>query len=82
MGGMDLPDNPTPSAKLFQREGVEEKKLEPGRCNVREIRGLILNMIRLHIYHITEVYCPDSPFPVVTLISWLGEYFIISTVNI
>ena len=82
MGGMDLPDNPAPSAKLLQREGVEEKKLEPGRCKVREIRGLILNMIRLHIYHITEVYCPDSPFPVVTLISWLGEYFIISTVNI
>ena len=82
MGGIDLPDNPAPTAKLFQRQGVEEKKLEQGRCKVQEIRGLILNMIRLHIYHITEVYCPDSPFPVVTLISWLGEYFIISTVNI
>ena len=39
-------------------------------------------MIRLHIYHITEVYCPDGPFPVATLISRLGEYFIISTENI
>ena len=82
MGGMDLPDNPTPSAKLFQREGVEEKKLEPGRCNVREIRGLILNMIRLHIYHITEVYCPNDSFPVAPLISCLGENFTISTENI
>ena len=40
MGGIDLPDNPAPTAKLFQRQGVEEKKLEPGRCKVQEIRGL------------------------------------------
>ena len=82
MGGIDLPDNPALTAKLFQMQGVEEKKLEPARCKVQEIRGLILNMIRLHIYHITKVYCPDGPFPVATLISWLGEYFIISTENI
>ena len=40
MGGIDLPDNPAPTAKLFPRQGVEEKKLEPGRCKVQEIRGL------------------------------------------
>ena len=30
MGGIDLPDNPAPTAKLFQRQGVEGKKLERG----------------------------------------------------
>lgn len=39
-------------------------------------------MIRLQIYRITEVYRPNGLFPVVTLIPWLGEYFIISTENI
>ena len=79
MGGMDLHDHPVPTTKppppppphpllLFQREGVDEKILESGRCKVQEIGGLILNMIRLHIYHITEVYRPNGPFPVVTLI--------------
>ena len=66
------PPNHTPPPPnpllLFQREGVDEKILESGRCKVQEIGGLILNMIRLHIYHITEVYRPNGPFPVVTLI--------------
>ena len=82
MGGMDLHDHPVSTTKppltppppphhpllLFQGEGVDEKILESGRCKVQEIGGLILNMIRLHIYHITEVYRPNGPFPVVTLI--------------
>ena len=62
------PNHPPNPLLLFQREGVDEKILESGRCKVQEIGGLILNMIRLHIYHITEVYRPNGPFPVVTLI--------------
>ena len=38
--------------------------------------------MRLQIYHVTEVYCPHDSFPVVPLISRLGENFIISTENI
>ena len=82
MGGMDLhghpalttkpptppPPPPLPPPPLFQREGVDEMILESGRCKVQEIGGLILNMICLHIYHITEVYRRNGPFPVVTLI--------------
>ena len=80
LGGMAPHDHPVPTTNppltpppphpllLFQREGVDEKILESGRCKVQEIGGLILNMIRLHIYHITEVYRPNGPFPVVTLI--------------
>ena len=79
MGGMDLhghpalttkptPPPPPPTPLLFQREGVDEKILESGRYKVQEIGGLILNMICLHIYHITEVYRRNGPFPVVTLI--------------
>ena len=42
----------------------------PVKCQwLLRIITLVLNMIRLHIYHITEVYCPDGPFPVATLIS-------------
>ena len=62
------PPPPHPTPLLFQREGVDEKILESGRCKVQEIGGLILNMICLHIYHITEVYRRNGPFPVVTLI--------------
>ena len=46
------------------------------------VSWLVLKLILLHIYHVTEVYCPDDSFPVVPLISWLGEYFLISTENI
>ena len=62
------PPPPPPTPLLFQREGVDEKILESGRYKVQEIGGLILNMICLHIYHITEVYRRNGPFPVVTLI--------------
>ena len=55
----------------------------PVKCQwLLRIITLVLNMIRLHIYHITEVYCPNDSFPVVPLISCLGENFIISTENI
>ena len=42
----------------------------PVKCQwLLRITTLVLNMIRLHIYHITEEYCPDGPLPVATLIS-------------
>ena len=46
------------------------------------VSKLVPNLIRLDIYHITEVYCPNDSFPVVPLISCLGENFTISTENI